>query len=616
MRTLLALLVFPWATFAQEKQFTNTLGMTLVRIEAGSFLMGSPGDAPRSREDWLKADADEFPAHKVKIAQPFYLGVHEVTNAHYEAFDPEHKSRREGDKRDNDPVAHVTWEQAVAFCAWLSKKEGKPYRLPTEAEWEYACRAGTNAAAVGNFTDLLSAVKKMSANAVGGYAANAWGLHDMHGNVAEWCSDWYGPYDAAEQADPVGRESGYARVTRGWSYQKADRAGERYARAANRSGLLPVDANKYTGFRVVQGEAPKSKPLPAVVAEYQKNVVQKTADAPRHDKPYYVNYTAQTKHPSIPKDSWGPVFSQHNHYGAICYCPNGDILFAWYTTVGEPGRELAQACSRLRAGSDRWEPASSFFDVPDMNDHAPVLFCDGKRIYHFGTQSLAGWDNSSNFMRYSDDNGATWSQPQIILNRESPQALSQPCTCILDAKGNLVLACDGDKHRDERVMLSSDRGATWKVAAGDMRLTAKRYVIHPALFQRGDGTLVSYLRGPDPMPAMVSKDRGESWQEEATSFPGIGTGQRTAALKLKSGALVVVSPDKKGVVAGGNVFAALSLDDGKTWPHVRKLDGVGGYMAITQASDGLIYVGGTKQAVVCFNEAWLKEGAPLKVSPK
>jgi formylglycine-generating enzyme required for sulfatase activity len=607
-----------------EKTITNSLGMKLVRIEAGTFVMGSSAEPPKSRAEWEQRDADEAPAHKVTISRPFYMGVHEVTNAQYEAFDPDHKKLRGGQwnvsKEDNEPVTYVTWQQAAAFCEWLTKKENRVYRLPTEAEWEYACRAGTTGAY--STGDIITAEqanlgltvdgKKITTTPVGAYPANPWGLFDMHGNVQEWCLDWYGPYDASAQTDPVGRAEGYARVTRGWSFLPANRPGTRYTRSANRSGLLPEDANRATGFRVVLGESPKSQPLPVVAEAYQKDVAQKRkAPAVDATTPYFVNYTAAGKNPSIPKESWGPLFSAHNHFAAVTACPNGDVLCAWYTTVSESGREMTQGCSRLRAGSDRWEPASPFFDVPDVNDHAPVLFSDGKRLYHFGTQSLVGWDNASNFLRTSDDNGATWSAPRIILSRDDPKALSQPCTCVLTRDGTLLLACDGDAHRDERLMASSDRGETWKVAAGDFRKTAGRYVIHPTFIERGDGSLLAWLRGPHPMPAFESTDRGESWTEITTRFPGISVGQRTAALKLRSGAVVLVSPDTKKALTGGGTFAAMSLDDGKTWPHVRKLDGVSGYMAITQATNDVIHVVGTRMQAVAFNEAWLRAGTPL-----
>src|SRR5690242_386081 len=118
----------------KEDVFTNSVGMKLKRIEAGEFVMGQGDGPPKTRSEWLKRDGDEVPAHEVVISRAFHLGIHEVTNAQYERFDPGHKKRRGKDgatKEDDEPVNFVTWQQAVDFCAWLSKKEGRPYRLPT-----------------------------------------------------------------------------------------------------------------------------------------------------------------------------------------------------------------------------------------------------------------------------------------------------------------------------------------------------------------------------------------------------------------------------------------------------------------------------------------------------
>src|SRR5438270_8299863 len=125
---------------------TNSIGMKFVRIEPGQFVMGTGTGPPRSGDQWDKRDYDEAPAHKVTISKAFYLGTTEVTNAQYEQFDPNHRKLRGKagvSKTDDEPVTFVTWHRAVAFCEWLSRREGKPFRLPTEAEWEYACRAGT-----------------------------------------------------------------------------------------------------------------------------------------------------------------------------------------------------------------------------------------------------------------------------------------------------------------------------------------------------------------------------------------------------------------------------------------------------------------------------------------
>jgi photosystem II stability/assembly factor-like uncharacterized protein len=242
-----------------------------------------------------------------------------------------------------------------------------------------------------------------------------------------------------------------------------------------------------------------------------------------------------------------------------------------------------------------------------------VLLCDGKRIYHFCTQSLIGWDNAAVMLRTSDDSGATWSPARIILSRDDAIPLSQPCTAIRAKDGTLVLACDGDVHRDERLLVSKDDGKTWKPAKGDMRKAAGgRYVIHPAIAQRSDGTILSYLRGPHPMPLLLTRDRGESWEATESPFPGISSGMKTAVLKLNSGALLLCSIDTRRQLVGGGTFAALSLDEGKTWAHVRKVEGAGGYMSLAQAPNGMIYLCGTKMGCASFNEAWLKEGKPLR----
>jgi hypothetical protein len=319
----------------------------------------------------------------------------------------------------------------------------------------------------------------------------------------------------------------------------------------------------------------------------------------------------------MPKEAWGPIFTQWNHFSAVCVCPNGDVLAAWYSTVQESGRECAQAASRLRAGSEEWEPASFFFGTPDVNTHAPVLFSDGKRIFHFCTQSLAGWDNAAVIQRISEDNGATWSRPQIILSRDDPMQMSQPCCAFRARDGLLVLACDGDQgHRDERLLTSADGGKTWRVRMGDLRKAAGRYAIHPTVVQRGDGAYLAFLRGPNPMPAFVSTDQGDSWKPVSTPFPGIGSGQKAAALKLASGALLLVSHDTSKGVVGGGTFAALSFDDGKSWPHARALTGARGYMSAAQAPNGVIYVlgpHGFNIHCVAFNEAWLREGGAVPV---
>ena len=604
--------------------------MKLVRVEPGEFRMGQGEAPPTTRDEWNTRDWDESPAHTVKLTQPFYVGVTEVTNAQYEQFDPEHKKLRDLhgiSDLDDQPVVMVSWQQAVDFCDWLAKKEERflspPHRsrvgirLPRRHDDSLPHRREAFAE-----TSKLRPVTQRRSGAepvpVGSYPPNAWGLCDMHGNVAEWCLDWYGPYAAGEQSDPVGAADGWARITRGWSYLSAshDLGAVRYCRSANRSGQLPEDANRVTGFRVVLGEMPKTTPLPAfAVPRHQQNVQQQPAPTAGPDprEPFFEDITRGLR---VPDDAWGPIYGAWNHYSTIAACPNGDVLAVWYTCTQEEGRECAQAASRLRVGSDKWDEPSWFFGVPDCNTHAPVLLSDGRRLYHFFTQSFAGWDDAADCLRTSDDNGASWSKPRIILTREDPRRMSQPCSAIVAKDGKLVLAVDGDfGHRDERVMISADRGATWQVAAGDLRKAAGDYAIHPAVVQRDDGALLAFLRGPDPMPAFVSPDDGRTWEPQKTPFPGISVGQKAAALKLASGALLLCSFDNKKQLAEGGTFAALSLDDGRTWSHLRKIEGPTGYMSLAQGNNGLIYLlgpNGSSIRCAAFNEAWLKQGAAVR----
>ena len=164
-------------------------------------------------KDIDRIDFDEKPAHQVTITRPFWMGVTEVTVAQYRQFDPGFK---QGDSKvqpaDDDAVSGVTWERAVAFCEWLSRKEGKPYRLPTEAEWEYACRAGTTTAYSFDDSELQIGVyawyeanSRKSTHPVGQKKPNSWGFYDMHGNVWEWCTDWLGGYANENSNDQIGR---------------------------------------------------------------------------------------------------------------------------------------------------------------------------------------------------------------------------------------------------------------------------------------------------------------------------------------------------------------------------------------------------------------------------
>ena len=227
---------------AQDKQYANSIGMEFVLIPSGSFLMGS-----KSGEE------DEAPVHKVTISKPFYLGKYEVTQEQWEAVMQSNPSKNKG---RNNPVERVSWNDAQEFVNRLNAKEGhNRYRLPTEAEWEYAARAGTNtASSFGNNANELSSHawwKENSGNTthpVGQKKPNPYGLYDIYGNVWEWVQDWHGEkyYAKSPGTDPKGPSSGNARVRRGGGWD-----GDAWeCRSAYRSCTMPDLLDSYIGFRL------------------------------------------------------------------------------------------------------------------------------------------------------------------------------------------------------------------------------------------------------------------------------------------------------------------------------------------------------------------------------
>ena len=225
----------------------NGVKMKLVRIPAGRFVMGSP-QTETGRE------GHEGPQHWVKISKPFYMGVAEVTQKEYAAVMGTNPSKFSGTNR---PVERVSWGDAVEFCRKLSEKTKRKVRLPTEAEWEYACRAGTKTAySFGGDVGKLGHYAWHSGNSakqthgVGQKKPNAWGLYDMHGNVWEWCADWYGEsyYRSSPGTDPQGPGSGKDRVHRGGSWWHDP---PWYCRSAFRNVRVPDTRFCTLGFRVV-----------------------------------------------------------------------------------------------------------------------------------------------------------------------------------------------------------------------------------------------------------------------------------------------------------------------------------------------------------------------------
>jgi formylglycine-generating enzyme required for sulfatase activity len=251
--------------FAQSpKEIINSIEIKLVLIPNGTFMMGSPIEEEGRYDNEVQ--------HKVTISRDYYLGVTEVTQGQYEKVMGTNPSKFQKQvilNKDSSmyPVEKVSWEDAVSFCKRLSelpdeKTAGRVYRLPTEAEWEYACRAESETAFHFGGSSKLSddfawfGNSNKQTHPVGQKKPNAWGLYDMHGNVFEWCGDWFNEYPKGAVSDPTGPKEGVLRVFRGGSWEFGAASG----RSATRFFTAPFGRGDWIGFRVAlsSSQSPKS----------------------------------------------------------------------------------------------------------------------------------------------------------------------------------------------------------------------------------------------------------------------------------------------------------------------------------------------------------------------
>ncbi|MEA1921680.1 MAG: formylglycine-generating enzyme family protein [Pseudomonadota bacterium] len=276
---ILAPVVVP--VLSAEPAFIDPItAMEFVWVPAGTYQMGQTESEKENlikvmgRDKYEKYCAEELPRHQV-IVDGFWMGQCEVTNAQYRQFKSDHDSKSYAGHSLNDdkqPVVEVSWEDAVAYAQWLSAKSKRKFRLPTEVEWEYACRAGTTtvrywgddenlACRHANVADKTAKQEWpkwsihdcddgfMVTAPVGSFQPNSFGLYDMLGNVWEWCSDWYGEnyYKESPEKNPRGVDSGTYRVARGSCWVNPSR----YVRSASRNRRRPDNRTYALGFRLV-----------------------------------------------------------------------------------------------------------------------------------------------------------------------------------------------------------------------------------------------------------------------------------------------------------------------------------------------------------------------------
>eukprot|EP01043_Picozoa_sp_COSAG02_P054044 COSAG02_NODE_6060_length_3833_cov_12.625603_2_plen_636_part_00 len=461
----------------------------MVSIPSGSFTMGysrtplpasllsGPGKGSTPKSIFPNGDADESPAHTVSISS-FSIGATEITNVQYEEYDPAHRvlrGRAGFSKEDDEAVVFVSYENATSYAAWLAKKTGKPYRLPSEAEWEYAARGtdpATNASYFWTGDSLPAALMKQqnvgtTKASSGGlpnrqgvpltvarYAPNSFGLHDTLGNVEEWCMDWHGPYVSDVLQDPVGPSDGIFRVTRGGSHSTEPY----YLRTANRHGALPAERSWVIGFRVAMGGT--AKPVAESRRQTPEPAATTASDAPPVVAPGYVAPRKNASWPTWSKVPMAPVlrryviwpgdgsalpFSVHNHEPTIAACPNGDFVANWYSTnCGEAGRCVGLVQARLRKGTDTWTTAKVQLDAPDRNQCCTAFYFDHDSgvLYHFSAMSAAGsFQDIMGTLQWSTDCGETFTKPKIIWPDHGIEH-QIVVTIIKSKRGEVMVPCD------------------------------------------------------------------------------------------------------------------------------------------------------------------------------
>jgi len=641
----------------------------MVEIPAGTFLMGSMGTG---------ADFDEAPAHEVRITRTFRMGRTEVTNAQYELFCPAHKQLRGRDSlcvADDEPVTNVTWYDAVRYCQWLSERTGRHFRLPTEAEWEYACRAGTltpfstgdGLPAVYHRNQQHTRYLRRVDLCVGQSPANAFGLCDMHGNVEEWCMDWYAPYpaDGGPLTNPAGPADGTLKVTRGGSHNTP----ERYLRSANRMAMMPDDCHSLTGFRIVEDIGGAADfPMPSVEEGFAKVEGNKAEVEKNWGLPCDTAFFAEPRvYVNPPACGSGVPFYSHNHQPAITWCDNGDLLAIWFSAEAENSRDMTVLSSRLKKGGSEWGAAEEFFRVADRNLTGSSLLNDGHgTLYHFnGVEQAGDWRNLALAVRTSADNGLTWGRPRIVEPSHQPRHQVIAGRIVLK-DGTIAQLCDAGPEGDDGTSVHFFKngqcadpwqGQPQQLPFAEGQTGGSIAGIHAGMVELSDGSLLamgrgtlSAIKGRDGkmhLPISVSKDSGKTWTYHASPFPPIQGHQRLVLLRLAEGPLLLVSftchptrtpSGERGMTfeengreyKGYGMFAALSYDEGKTWP-VRKLLADGkerilnggawtqffrmdsthaeprGYLAAVQAPNGTIHLLSSR-IHYAFNLKWLEKG--------
>ena len=551
----------------------------------------------------LYGNFNEAPVIKQSV-DAFEMSTTEITNKMYEQYDPNHarlRGKLHFSKEDDEAVIWVSWLNATGYANWLTetRNDGYTYRLPTETEWEYACRAGTTTVyntgdefpksqrknnyitsshknnPEATWPNIQDGGKKISKLHVGMFDPNKFGLYDMHGNVEEFTSTIYKKYgNDTDKAEDISTSMDTIYVTRGGSHGTA----LYFLRSSSRMGALRFTNNIAIGFRVVREKKPHNNNLEKTDVNNRNNIRTRKNIKPfmQNDKTFFHDennkpYFRYLQYVNIPKTQTKFPYGGHNHDPAITFCPDGSLLAIFFSTWHEKDREQGLASTRLsNTINGTWSTPVTFFNIPGRVNTAPsfLLLDNGTKLMHW--MAVSPWESNKGtqvYQRVSFDCGVSWGTSQVPPGLDFYGSHSPAETSLELSDGTLLLPTDdsGDlpkptiannkcSHglgKDEktsgqisRFALSKDKGKTWTPQNGTIRGH------HGAFVELKNGSIWGIGRnngivGKDNLMRMaqaITTDRGKTFKYiAATCFPNIVSGQRMIALRLAEGPIIVVS---------------------------------------------------------------------------
>jgi hypothetical protein len=566
--------------------WTNSLGMTFIRIEPGTFTMGEGGW--HRMQDSGDLDYEEQPAHEVAIGRPFYMLQTKVQSGVYQ------QSGAGGSSGD------ASWLDAKSFCQWLGAQDGYSYDLPTEAQWEYVLE-------------------------------NPGQVQNMTGR--EWTRDWHAEYINDGQVDPVGQPHGFNKVIRTGGR-------DRWSLPDNaRYQPWQLGEAQACSFRVVMEPTPPERPYVAPMPFSQAAIRQDESIAQIGPNPAVPHFTVRFSMPIPPDNVDDGEFTvtggsgsimHHSHSPGFEVMPNGDCLAVWFTATGSeyaPDVRFVQA--RLRYGSDMWEVPELFWDMKGMNDESGLLWTESDGTVHFfGGGRIDNSERRPFVMAVSSDNGATWDLKRPTFPSAATDYTAQPCQNAFrrGTSSTIYTVTDGDSA-NSILWESTDNGVTW-IDTGD-RTNGRHSTIVPI----NNETRLLSLGGKNSdingyMPQVTSDNWGRNWgNAQATPFAPLGSNQRPCVTRMLNGKLAFCadaqhrSGDKPSGSYDRGVIVAISSTEGSSWqirnlpvglPHESDRDDwTLGYSTIRQAPNGVLHVL-TTMTHPClhyeFNEAWFTGG--------